>query len=490
MDPLTLGAGLLGLVLGGVAGWLAARSAGARQHAEAMLRSSADLSAANAKLEAAAARLGALEGERADLVRQVDALHAEVMSLREAQARLAAVLDAEKRQSAEKLAILGQAETTLREAFATLSAEALRQNNQSFLDLARASLGEHQQRAASDFEARQKAIGDLVAPVRESLEKVDAKLQQVEKDRISSHSALDTQLKNLASTEQTLQRETANLVKALRVPTVRGRWGEIQLKRVVELAGMLDHCDFYEQQGVNGEQGRLIPDLLVRLPGGRTLVVDAKAPLSAYLEALEATDDALREARLKEHARQVRTHMAKLSSKAYWEQFQPAPEFVVMFLPGETFFGAALLHDPTLLEAGVDQRVILASPITLIALLRAVAYGWRQEKLAENAQAISESGRLLYDRIRVLTEHFENLGHALDKAVEAYNQAVGSFESRVLVTARRLKEMGASVSKDLPEIEVIDRTARALRAPELPLTEDEEPALDAEIVTPGDVEQA
>lgn len=490
MDLLTTGIVGVALLVGGLIGWLVARSAAARQQAEATARSSAELATARARLEAAEARVMALEGERVDLNRQVDEWQGKAADLREQHARLAAVLDGEQRQSAEKLALLEQAEAKLREAFATLSAEALRRNNQSFLDLAKASLSEHQQRAAGDLDAKQKAIGDLVAPVRESLEKVESRLQEVERDRIGSYKALDAQLRSLAETEQGLQRETANLVKALHAPNVRGRWGEIQLKRVVELAGMLDHCDFFEQQGINGEQGRQIPDLLVRLPGGRTLVVDAKAPLSAYLEAIEAPDETVRETRLKDHARQVRAHMGRLSSKAYWEQFQPAPEFVVMFLPGETFFGAALLHDPALLEAGVDQRVILASPITLIALLRAVAYGWRQEKLAENAQAISESGRLLYDRIRVLTEHFENLGHALDKAVEAYNQSIGSFESRVLVTARRLKEMGASVLKDLPEIEVIERTARALRAPELPLAEDEEPAADVEVVTPGDAESA
>ncbi len=302
--------------------------------------------------------------------------------------------------------------------------------------------------------------------MRESLEKVGATLQQVEKDRVGAYAALTRQIELVAAGQQGLQAETANLVKALREPKARGRWGEIQLRRVVELAGMLDHCDFCEQQSMAAEESRLIPDLVVRLPGGRQVIVDAKVPLTAYLQAIESQDEDARERQLKEHARQVREHMKKLAGKAYWDQIQPAPEFVVMFLPGEPFFSAALLHDPALIEWGAGERVILASPITLIALLRAVAYGWRQEQIAENAQRISALGREMYDRTRVVAEHIDRLGTWLDRAVEAYNDTVRSIEARLLASARRFRELGADNGKEIPELEAIDRVTREPRMPE------------------------
>jgi DNA recombination protein RmuC len=354
-----------------------------------------------------------------------------------------------------------------RDTFASLSAEALRQNNQSFLALAQTKLGEFQVSASSDLEKRQKAVDDLVRPIHDALVRVDGKLHEVEKDRIASYSGLLEQVKAMAQTQQALQAETGNLVKALRAPQVRGRWGEIQLRRVVEMAGMLDYCDFVEQARVETEDGRLQPDLIIRLPGEKTIVVDAKSPLAAYLDASDGNcEDGPRDLLLKKHARQVREHMVKLGGKAYWNQFQPAPDFVVMFLPGETFFSAACQHDPSLIEFGVGEQVIPASPTTLIALLRAIAYGWRQESIARNAQDISKLGRELYERLGSMAEHFEDMRKALVRAVDSYNDAIGSLEGRVLVSARRFRDLGIA-GEELPEAQTVQLGSRRLNAPEL-----------------------
>lgn len=388
-------------------------------------------------------------------------------------ASLETALQKEREAATEKLAVLQNAEKQLREAFDSLSAKALSANNAQFLSLAKATLEKFQEGAQGDLKMRQQAIDQLVAPVRETLGKFDAKLGELEKARVGAYEALRTQVQGLAESQTALKTETGNLVKALRAPQVRGRWGEIQLRRVVELAGMLDHCDFVEQVSVANDEGRQQrPDVIIKLPGGKNIVVDAKAPLSAYLEALEATDETVRLQKLKAHAQQIRDHLRQLGQKRYWEQFQPAPEFVVLFLPGETFFSAALEQDPTLIEGGVAERVILATPTTLIALLKAVAYGWRQEALTINAAHISELGKELHERLGTMGGHFARLGERLDKAVESYNSAMSSLETRVLVTARKFTQLESGGTEEIPSAEPIEKQPRSLQAPELTGTSD------------------
>ncbi len=371
----------------------------------------------------------------------------------------------ESRQAEEKQALLLAAQERLQQAFTVLSADALRRNNEDFLRMAQEKLGQFQEQARQDLENRQQGFGQMVDPVRESLQKMNERLDALEQVRTGAYSALSEQLRGLVQDHlPRLHRETAALVKALRQPAARGRWGEMQLRRVVEMAGMLDHCDFVEQATMQSEQGQQRPDLLVHLPGGKEIVVDAKAPLNAYLHAIEAESDEDRQQWLRKHAGELRTHLQQLGRKSYWEAV-PSPEFVVLFLPGEDFFSAALQMDPGLIEFGVEQKVLVATPTTLIALLRAAAYGWRQEAVAANAQAISALGRELYERLGTLTGHWAKLGRQLHGAVSAYNQATSSLESRVLVTARRFPELGATSSdRELTELEPVDMQVRELRS--------------------------
>ena len=351
--------------------------------------------------------------------------------------------------------------------FQALSAEALARNNQAFLDLARANLAEAQTAARGDLEKRQQAFAELVSPVRASLDKVDARMQALETARASAYAGLQEQVRGLAEGEQQLRAETGKLVTALRSPAARGNWGEMQLRRVVEMAGMVDRCDFQTQATFTGEDGRQRPDLLVHLPAGKTVVVDAKTPLDGYLHAIEAVDDAARKACLADHARQVRAHLTALSRKSYWEQFEQAPEFAVLFLPGECFFSAALEADPSLIEFGAGQNIILATPTTLIALLRTVAYGWQQEKLAENAAEIAKLGKDLYERLSVMGGHIAGVGKGLERAVEDYNKAVGSFETRVMVSARRFAELKTvAAGAELAELKPVEKRVRRIEEAE------------------------
>jgi DNA recombination protein RmuC len=429
----------------------------------ATLRHRATTGTLNARLAESQARLQARNADVQRLEERVEALGAADVKC----AALTAKLEAERQSHDEKIEAMERAEQRLREAFQSLGAEALRQNSESFLQLARTTLAEAQQSSTADLETRQRAIAELVAPIKQSLEKVDGTLHQVELARVGSYESLMEQVRAMHEAQRELSGRTRHLAEALRAPTVRGRWGEIQLKRVCEMAGMLEHCDFTEQHTVESEDGRLRPDLIVRLPGGKVIVVDAKAPLQAYLDSTEAADDAMREQRLREHARHVRDHMTRLGAKSYWGQFEATPEFVVMFLPGETFFSAALQHDPALIEYGVEQRVIPASPTTLIALLRSVAYGWQQERVARSAEEISALGRELYARIVTFAGHFDTLRRSLERSVESYNSAVGSLERKVLPQLRRFRDLGAGGATELDVAEGIDLHVRRLDAPEV-----------------------
>jgi DNA recombination protein RmuC len=408
--------------------------------------------------------------ERLRLAAQLQARLAEVSAeagrLREERAVLQTTIEKERQAAAEKLRMLDEAQDRLSDSFKALSAEALQNNNASFLHLAKATLEKFQEMALGDLDKRQQAIGQLVLPLKESLQKVDDKIREMETTRVAAYTSLSDHLKNLAAAQTGLERETSKLAGALRASSVRGRWGEIQLQRVVEMAGMVAYCDFAVQATVETEDGRQRPDLVIRLPNAKNIVIDAKAPLDAYLEAIDALDEDGRKNKLRDHARQIRNHLTRLSMKSYWAQFESAPEFVILFLPGENFFSAALEQDAGLIEYGVEQRVIVATPTTLIALLRAVAYGWRQAQVEENAKQISELGKSLHERLRAFAGHLAALGKNLGQSVDFYNKAVGSLEMRVLPAARRFQELGAAGGDEIETLELLDKIARGVEGGE------------------------
>lgn len=381
-------------------------------------------------------------------------------------ARVSAELDGERRRAREHGELLDSAGERLTEAFASASREALDRNARSFLELAGTRLAQQQAEAKGDLDQRRQAVEHLVAPLQDALTRVEAEISGIEKAREAAYVGLTAQVRGLTETHERLRTETANLAGALKSSQTRGRWGEVQLRRVVELAGMVQHCDFVEQATLERAGKVRRPDIVIQLPGGRRLAVDAKVPLAAYLEAHETADEDRRAMLLRDHGRQLRAHVNSLSDKAYWEQFPAAPDFVVLFLPGEPFLAAAFEHEPGLFEYAHGRRVLLATPTTLIALLQSVAVGWRQEAMADNARAVCAAGQELYKRLVTMGEHVAAVGKALDKAVEAYNKQVGSLESRVLVSARKLAalEMGDG---EMPAIEPVERTARVLQSEEL-----------------------
>jgi DNA recombination protein RmuC len=451
---------IVGVAIGGMIGWLL--SSLRRNSALSSLQVEAE-----GRTKAAESLAGELRSQVADLQAKLGA--SEQQSRSEANLRVAAetrLMEAQTNLGDQKR-LLEDAREKLADAFQALSAQALKSNNQAFIQLARSTFETIQTQAKGELETREQAIQGLVSPLIETLKRYDAQIQEMEKTRQTAYGSLEEQLRNLAMVNQQLQKETGTLANTLKGgPAVRGRWGEMTLRRVAELAGMSEHCDFTEQENFESATGRQRPDMIVHLPNGREIAVDAKAPLQAFLDAAAATTEDERREKLSRHAQLVRDRMKELSTKAYWDQFDPAPEIVVLFLPGESFFSAALEQDRTLLEDGMQKHVVIATPTTLIALLRAVSFGWRQEKIAQNARQISALGKDLYDRVRSFLSHFEGIGSSLKRATESYNRAVGSLESRVLPSVRRFKELGAATGDSIAELEPVDETTRELNEPE------------------------
>jgi DNA recombination protein RmuC len=384
--------------------------------------------------------------------------------------RLRLELEHERAVADEKVAVLTQAREELSTQLQAMCAEALRGNSEQFMQLAKTQFEQLQLKATHDLETKHKAVENLVAPIKESLEKVGSEVKTLENARRQDVGLLSGLLRGVADTNERLRTETSSLVTALRAPSVHGRWGELQLKNAVEAAGMLAYCDFVVQAtGRGDDDGILRPDLVVRLPGGRTVVVDAKTPIQALLDASQTEDEVVRTQRLADFARNVRDHVVALKAKSYWKQFESAPDFVVMFLPGESFFRAAIEQDPSLLDQPAQSGIVLASPATLITMLRTIASSWREEQVAQSARSISELGRELYERLGTMTEHLLTLGRRLDGSVQAYNQTVGSFERRVLVSARKFPEHGVAAAKELPDVVPVEKSTQPPQTLELPV---------------------
>ena len=391
-------------------------------------------------------------------------LNRENSTLREEKAVLLIQLELEQKNNSEKIDALENARLQLTETFTALSSQALKNNNEEFLKLAGENLKQYQSQAVNELDKKEKAFEHLLNPIKESLSKTEQQILSIEKDRKESFGALHKHLETMALSQSSLQDETRKLVTALRRPEVRGQWGEMTLKRLAELAGMVEHCDFYEQEHVRTDDGALRPDMIVRMPDGREIVVDVKTPLDAYLSAIEAVDDTERQRHLKRHTQNVKQRINELADKAYWNQFKNAPDFVVLFIPGDQFLTAALDQEPSILENALARQVILATPTSFVALLRAVGYGWRQEQLAENAEHIKTVGEELYGRLQTFTDHLQKLGRSLDSGLKHYNSAVGSFDSRVLPSARKFNEMGISSDKKINTPNQVETAVRQIES--------------------------
>jgi DNA recombination protein RmuC len=445
-----------------------------------LAQSKRELQSANLELlesakerSAALGKLDHMEDLKASLKlykKELKTLNEMIANLKRRQAKLETIIVKERIAAEEKIALLKDIRSNMTDTYKAISASALRENNQSFLDLAETTLSKYMEAAKKDIDARGKEVKDIVHPIHNALHKYDEHIQAMERAREKAYGGLSQQLLSLVRTQDILQKETGKLLKALRIPQVRGRWGEITLKRVAELSGMLNQCDFFEQPTTLAEEGFLRPDMLVYLPGGRQVVVDAKVPLAAYLEALEAETDEECDAMLLTHAKHVQSHIHALARKTYWAQFEQAPEFVVLFIPGESFFSAALAKNPHLIEEGINKNVILATPTTLISLLKTIAFGWRQEAVAENAKTISELGRELYDRLYSMTKHVNRLGREIERCTTTYNQVIGSFEHRVFASARKFKELGLYLKdgRELLFINPAEKKARRLEVENKP----------------------
>ena len=415
----------------------------------------------SARLAATAERVPQLEQENAALRDRLEAAE-------KANAALEANRDSERKSHEARVEELTRMGAELERKFAGLAAEVLGKNSESFLKLVSERFEKHSESAKDDLEKRRAAIETLVKPLGESLTKFEHKVGEIEKARTGAYEAIKEQVKSLAEGQTGLRTETSRLVQALRRPQTRGRWGEYQLRNVLEMAGMTEHVDFVEQPTIAGDEGRLRPDVIIRVPGGKSIIIDAKTPLDAYLNAVEASDEEARERLMADHARQVRDHVRGLASRDYWKSLPETPEFVVMFVPGEPFFAAAIESDPALFESAARQRILISTPTTLIALVKTIAYGWQQEKLAENAQAVAEQGRDLYDRIKVFGGHMGDLGKALRQTVDRYNKGVGSLEGRVLPAARKFEALGvAPASSSIPTLEPVELDTREAQADEL-----------------------
>jgi DNA recombination protein RmuC len=386
----------------------------------------------------------------------------QINRLRNKYSRLMVTLSFERKAAAQKEAAFQQATRNLKETFNSLAGNVLKENSAQFLHLAQENLKQFQVKAEGDLAQREKAVETLVKPIREALDKTESQIRMMEKERKEAHGSLTKHLETMADSHRLLQSETRHLVQALRRPEVRGQWGEMTLKRLAELAGMVEHCDFREQKSVQTDSGTQRPDMVIRMPDKREIVVDSKTPLDAYLAAVEASDDETRKQHLKRHAQNVRERVRELASKAYWEQFPRSPDFIVLFIPGDQFLSSALDMDRKLLEDALSDNVILATPTSLVALLRAIAYGWRQDALAENAEVIRVVGTEMFLRLTTFAEHLAKLGRSLDNSVETFNKAVGSFDSRVLPSARKFTELGITTRKKPPDLQQIERATRTV----------------------------